>query len=182
MTLDWTVRVSDIVMILAVFVGPIVAVQLTEWLRTSKELRERRDSIFRTLMSTRSATLAPAHIEALNLVDVLFHSKKPQDRKVVDSWKLYLAHMNDHSYPRESWGARKADLLHDLLYDMGSSLGYSFDRSHIKAGTYYPHGYEDAERDQYESRKLWLEVARGARTVPITIRQEQEPADPFQLP
>ena len=90
--------------------------------------------------------------------------------------------MNDHAYPRESWGARKTDLLHELLFDMGSSLGYSFDRSHIKAGTYYPNGYEDADRDQFESRKLWLEVARGKRPVRIAIHQEEEPTDPFQLP
>ena len=167
MQFDTTIRITDIVMIVAVLSGPIVAVQLTEWLRRRRELRDRRDWMFRTLMATRNATLAPAHVEALNLVDVLFHGSTAQERRVVDAWRLYLSHLNDHQYPRESWGVRRAELLVELLFEMGVAIGYSFDRSHIKAGTYYPGGYSDAEIDHLETRKLWLEVLRGNRELPM---------------
>ena len=167
MQFDTTIRVIDLVMIFAVVSGPVVAVQLTEWLRQSKEKRERKDGIFRTLMATRNANLAPNHVEALNLVDVLFHGPSPQEKRVVEAWRLYLSHLNDSSYPREAWGTRRSELLVELLFEMGTALGYTFERSHIKSGTYYPGGYSDAEIDQQETRKLWLEVLKGSRGVHI---------------
>jgi len=189
MQFDWTVRVTDLVMIAAVFLGPIVAVRLTEWLRHQKEFGQRRDGIFRTLMATRNATLAPVHVEALNLVDVLFHKGTPQDRKVVDAWRLYLSHLNDHNYPKDSWAARRAELLVELLFEMGVALGYSFDKSQIKSGAYYPGGYSDAELDQLEARKLWLEVLRGRRQLPMRAevygpheqRSDQDQPTPAQI-
>ena len=167
MQFDTTFRVVDLIMIFAVLSGPVVAVQLTERLRQSKEKRERKDGIFRILMATRNANLAPNHVEALNLVDVLFHGPSHQEKKVVESWRLYLSHLNDGYYPREAWGIRRSDLLVELLFEMGTSLGYSFERSHIKSGTYYPGGYSDAEIDQLETRKLWLEVLKGSRGIHI---------------
>ena len=176
MQFDTTIRITDIVMIVAVLAGPIVAVQLTEWLRRSRERHDRRDWVFRTLMATRNANLAPAHVEALNLVDILFHGSSPQERRVVDAWRLYLSHLNDHQYPRESWGVRRGELLVELLLEMGVAIGYSFERSHIKAGTYYPGGYSDAEVDQLETRKLWLEILRGKRELPMRASVAQRPA------
>lgn len=178
MEFDWTVKITDIVMILAIIAGPIIAVQITEYLRGSKDARMRRVHLFRTLMATRSATLVASHIESLNLVEIEFHSSQRQDRRVIDCWKLYLAHLNDRNYPKDAWGARRADLLIDLLYEMSVSLGYSYDKSQIKSGTYYPHGYEDADSDNWETRKLWLEVLRGNR--PLAMRAEVYPSHPHQ--
>jgi hypothetical protein len=154
MKLDYILRVTDIVMIVAIFAGPIFAVYTTELLRRRKELRDRKEAAFRTLMATRNATLAPAHVEALNLIDVLFHGSDAQNRKVIDAWRMYLSHLNDHLYPKETWAARRAELLVEFLYEMGVALGYSFDKSHIKSATYYPGGYSDAEIDNLEARKL----------------------------
>ena len=41
MDFDWTVKITDIVMILAVLIGPIIAVQLTRYLDNKKEQHER---------------------------------------------------------------------------------------------------------------------------------------------
>src|SRR6266700_3331657 len=118
MVFDWAIRITDLVTIIALLAGPIVAVQLAEMLRKRQDLRNRKRQIFRTLMATRSATLTPHHIEALNLVEAEFYSGSSEDRKVIDSWKLYLAHLNDTNYPLDAWGARRSDLLVELLYDM----------------------------------------------------------------
>lgn len=157
-------------MIIAVLIGPVVAVQITEYLRRKNDNRNRKVHVFRTLMATRSATLAPQHIEALNLVEIEFFSIRKQDRKVVDAWKLYLAHLNDIHYPKNNWQARRADLLMELLYEMSIALDYGYDKAHIKSGTYYPSGYEDNEVDHLEMRKLLLEVLRGKRGLPVTIQ------------
>lgn len=169
MIFDWTIKITDIIMIFAIIVGPIIAVQITEFIRRHQDQRDRKMYLFRTLMATRSATLAPAHIEALNLVEIEFHSNNHQDCKVVNAWKLYRAHLFDSNYPKESWDARRADLLVELLYEMSSELGYNYDKAHIKGGTYYPKNYGDTELDQTEIRKLLLELLRGNRTLPVSV-------------
>jgi hypothetical protein len=161
MAWDFSVKVTDVVMIVAVFAGPIVAIQIAEWLRKIKDSRDRKVHIFRTLMATRSAQLASMHVEALNLVDLEFHSQKRQDKRVLDAGRLYIDHLRDRGYPKESWGARKAELLVELLYEMSVSLGYGFDKVQIKVGSYYPSGYDDANNENEEIRKNWLNIVRG---------------------
>ena len=180
MTFDWTIKVTDILIIIALFTGPSIAVQISEYLRKLADARNRKIRIFRTLMATRSASLAAAHIEALNLVEIEFQaSHRSQERRVVDCWKLYLAHLNDLKYPRESWAVRRAELLIDLLYEMSCPLGYSYDKSQIKSGTYYPAGWQEAENEQTETRKLWLAVLQGQRMLPV---QNSPPPPPIPPP
>lgn len=155
-------------MIAAVFAGPIVAVQLTEYLRKQQDTHNRRVHIFRTLMTTRRSILAVAHIESLNLLELEFHSSNQRDKKIVDSWKLYLAHLCDKEYqPKEGWEQKRQELLVDLLYDMSIAIGYSFDKSSIKTGAYSPQGHSDFENENTEARKLWLEILRGNRELPM---------------
>ena len=71
---EWKIRITDIIMIIAIIVGPIIAVRITEKLRLKKDSRDRKVHIFRTLMATRSAPLAAMHIEALNLVELEFQA------------------------------------------------------------------------------------------------------------
>ena len=68
MNIDWSVKVTDLIMIGVAFLGPIAAVQISEFLRSKADAKNRRVHIFRTLMATRSATLLGTHIEAINLV------------------------------------------------------------------------------------------------------------------
>ena len=167
MELEWKIRITDIIIIIAIIAGPILAVQVTEKLRKLKDIRVRKIHIFRSLMSTRSATLAALHIEALNLVELEFQSNKAQDKKVIGAWRLYVDHLSDRDYPKESWPTRKAELLVDMLYEMSKSLGYDFDKAQIKSGSYYPAGYGDSEAENTETRKLWLEILRGQRKMPM---------------
>ena len=154
-------------MICAIILGPILAVRITEYLRESKDSKNRKVHIFRNLMGTRSAQLAAMHIEALNLVELEFQSKKRQEQKVLDAWRLYVDHLKDHSYPKETWLTRKNELLVDLLYEMSVSLGYNFDKVQIKSGSYYPAGYEENSNNRLETQKMWLEVLKGERHLPM---------------
>lgn len=161
--MEWElkIRATDIIMIIAIFAGPIVAVQITEFLRKVNDARGRKVHIFRILMATRSATLASPHVESLNAVDLEFHSKNIQDKRVLDACRLYMDHLRDHEYPKEMWGARRTELLVELLYEMSKALGYNFDKVQIKAGSYYPSGYEEFENDNLEIRKNWLNILKG---------------------
>jgi len=128
------ITISDWLMMVAVIVGPVLAIQIQKLIDRSKETRERKLRVFRDLMTTRASTLAFQHVSALNMVGLEFNGKKYS--KVVNAWKTYLDHLN--SFPKEDedlqkiWSEKKNDQLSDLLYEMGESLGFDFDKVHIK--------------------------------------------------
>lgn len=169
MTFDWTVRVTDIVMILAVVAGPIAAVLATEVYRRRKEISDRKESVFRALMATRSATMSPTHVENLNLVETVFLGSDSRSRAVVDQWKVYLQHLGSGDPQQHAWGVRREDLLHDLLQKMSIAIGRSYDLSHIKGGVYYPSGYETAEQELIVLRKLLLKIIAGEESLKVTL-------------
>lgn len=175
------ITISNWVMIFAVILGPIASVQIQKWLESQKEAKERRVKVFKDLMSTRAATLAHNHVSALNMVGLEFHGKKFS--KVINAWNMYLDHLNSYPNDDESrvsiWVEKKNDLLSDLLYEMGSSLGFEFDKVHIKKAGYIPKGYTDIEQEQNYIRRSTIEVLDGKRPIPLTILSY--PSDPDSL-
>lgn len=161
MTIDWTLKITDIATVIAALFSPLVAVQVTEWIRRCQDARARKLHVFRTLMSTRAASLAPTHVEALNLIDIEFRVSAPKEKRVVDAWKLYHAHLCAHNYPQEQWPVRRAELLVDLLHEMAVCLGYSFDKAHITSSSYYPKGYGESEEEQQRLRRAVLSAFDG---------------------
>ena len=116
--------------------------------------------MFGDLMTTRASTLAFQHVSALNMVGLEFNGK--QYSKVVNAWKIYLDHLN--SFPEDDenmqkvWSQKKNDQLSDLLYEMGESLGFDFDKVHIKKAGYVPQAYADQERENTFIRKQLVDV------------------------
>jgi hypothetical protein len=124
-------------------------------------------------MSTRAATLAPIHVEALNLIDIEFSAQSPKERRIVEAWKLYHSHLTDHSYPKDSWDNRRAELLVELLHVMALFLGYQFDKAHIKNSSYYPKGYGETEEDNHRMRKAILSAfENGALKIDVPKSQK----------
>jgi hypothetical protein len=93
--------VADWLMILAVLLGPIIAVRLTRHLDNRKEIRERKLWIFKTLMATRASTLSPHHVEALNRIDLEFSPKNKKEKPVLEAWKAYLDLLGDSGIAQE---------------------------------------------------------------------------------
>ena len=131
-------------------------------------------------MATRSSNLIYSHIEALNLVEIEFDGSNPREKRIIDCWRLYIAHLNSKDYPPLNWEIRRKELLIDLLYEISNLLGYSHDKSQIQSGAYYPQGYVNLENENTETRQLWLEVLRGNRKIPM--KAEVYASSPAALP
>jgi hypothetical protein len=176
--------ISDILMIGAVILAPVIAVQVDKYLEKKRNKKERKLNIFKTLMATRGRALDPRHVEALNMIDLEFDGEKP----VTDAWKAYLDHLiNMPKYPTTegkneeekksektiydsqmtSWGNQRENYLADLLYTMGNSLDYEFDKTHIKRSIYSPQGHADIENEQQFLRKALIELLMGRLTLPV---------------
>src|SRR5262249_40760978 len=135
-------RITDYLMIAATMLGPILAIQVQKWLERWREDNSRKVAIFKALMTTRATRLSPLHVEALNQIDVEFRGRKY--KKVLEAWKAYHDHLGQK--PQEEtraalWGEKMDELLIDLLYEMGNSLKYHFDKTHIKRAAYFPQGH-----------------------------------------
>jgi len=166
--------ISDGLVIAAMIIAPILAVQIQKFIESQKELKERKKQIFRTLMSTRATPLSPPHVEALNMIDIAFH----KDKKIVNAWKLLLD--NFDNYPNDpkdpnyqtklnSSAEKSKELSTDLLFEMAKSLNYEFDKVHLKRGVYIPRGHADFELEQNFIRKSLIEVFSGRKSIPINI-------------
>ena len=179
-------QTSDIVMSVIVLIAPFMAVFAQRQIDIYREKRNRRLAVFKALMATRGTTLAPSRIEALNMIDLEFADRR--SKEVVLAWKAYLDHLTALSnIPREqrdkmteSWLLKSEDLTSDLLYEMGKTLGYQFDKVHLKRSIYHPQGHIDIENEQTLIRKLLLEVLEGDRQIntltTVTSAQSQPPS------
>lgn len=169
--LDVGITISDWLMMLAVILGPILAVQIQKFIDRRAEDRKQKLKVFRDLMTTRASTLAFQHVSALNMVGLEFNGKKYS--KVVNAWKTYLDHLN--SFPNDDvemekiWGEKRNDQLSDLLYEMGEALGFDFDKVHIKKAGYFPKAYADQENEQNFIRGQLVDVFLGKKAIPMAV-------------
>lgn len=164
-----TMTIADWVMILAVLLGPVIAVRLTRYLDNQKEERERKLQVFKTLMATRAYTVSWEHVVALNRIDLEFDTKKVKEKVVIDAWKAYLDLLGDKSLPPEQWAVKRVDLLVELLHAMAKVLDYDFDKTHIKNSSYSPIAHGQIEDELKALRVGLIEVLAGKRELPIAI-------------
>jgi len=140
---------TDIISIIAILAGPVLAVQVQKYLERQRDSKRRRADVFKTLMATRGAVLSASHVEALNRIDLEFSDKRKY-KKVIDAWKEYFDNLSYGQKSEEDlkiWGARNEELLANLLHEMGNSLGYTFDKVLIKRNMYSPQGHVNVQKE-----------------------------------
>lgn len=176
---------SDWLMILAILLAPVVAVQVQKYLELLREVRRRKIAVFEALMATRAARVSSQHVQALNMIELEFRDRKffglirrnRPDREVRESWKTYLDHLetryDEKSLPQ--WTDKGNDLFLDLLYAMAASLGYEFDRVTLKKGCYSPMAHENLLVNQELVMQGLVGVLTGKQAIPVEIKNEDRP-------
>ena len=172
---------TNVLMIVAIISGPVFAVQVQKWLERFKEKKRVKEEIFKTLMTTRSAPLSPAHVQALNMIDIAFYGKNKKDEGVVSAWKTYLDHLcnapkdtQDPAYQTQLtvWQKETPDRMTNLLSEMSKALNYRFDEVHLKRGGYTPQLYGDTEMAQLYLRNSLVGLFAGKTSIPVRIVQD----------
>lgn len=175
MNWDYAIKFTDVAIVIATLVGPVLAVQSQKWLETYREMKQRRQRVFHSLMSTRATRLASLHVEALNSIEIEFYGVKEvikAHRSYIDILNAGLAE-NSSEAIIESWSARRDDMFVDLLHSMSSFLGYDFDKVQIRRGVYYPTGHGDLEKSMNQIREGFGKVLSGEQ--PIAMRVVELP-------
>ena len=167
--------------ILAIILGPIVALWLQRISERQRNRRGRKLVVFKELMATRATRLSPRHVDALNAIEVEFSEGGKGDKRVLDTWRLYLDHLvggGEMSGDQlERWSEKGHDLLTDLLYEMSRALQYNFDKIALKRNVYSPKAHGDLESDQYLLRKYIVEIMSGKRSIWTGIFTGDKPLD-----
>lgn len=172
-------KTYELLTIAAIVLGPILAVQTEKFLERRRDNRSRRVGIFKTLMATRGSSLSSAHVEALNRIDLEFSDDKKY-KKVIESWKEYFDNLGHRAETEEQmavWSAKNEELLANLLYEMGQSLGYKFDKVLIKRNIYSPVGHARVERENELIRKGLLDILNSETAIPMTVVNDDETVD-----
>ena len=162
-------NLTDILMVLATAFSPLIAVQVTRYLDDRNEERDRKLKVFKTLMATRAYSLSPGHVEALNTIDLEFSPKRRAEKAVLDIWQQYLDHLGNKGMEANAWATRRVDLLVDMLHAMGIALGYDFNKTQIKNGTYSPGAHGRIETEQGKIREMTVELLEGKRSLPMHV-------------
>jgi hypothetical protein len=161
----------EILTVIALIVGPISAVQVQKFIEATNDRRNRRIWVFKTLMATRGATLSIDHVSALNRIDLEF-SDNDKYKKIIEAWKMYFDNLCIETHGEQEailWLKVNQDLLADLLYEMGRSLGYNFERSQIKRNIYSPKAHGRMEREYQLIREKLIEMLHGDLSIPVSI-------------
>lgn len=172
-------EVKDIVMILAVIAGPILAVQAQKYIESLKENRNRKLRIFHTLMSTRATRIAQDHVAALNMIDIEFYGKtrfgkrsqSSGEKRITNAWKVYNDHLNNKSTDDriDAWIDKGDELFTSLLYAMAQYLEYDFDEVQLKRDCYRPIAHGDIESEQHKLRQGLVAVLDGKKSIPMAV-------------
>ena len=175
MNIDWTIKSTDIAIVFATLVSPILAIWASELRQQRRQSQEQKESVFQTLMTTRSARLHPDHIQALNHIVFVFAGMG----KIIDAWGLYFAHLHtDLGLTQDShqrWHEKSNQHLADLLHLMALDLKISFSKTFITQPSYYPNGYVKTESEQQEIRELLLELLKNERSININATVYSSP-------
>jgi hypothetical protein len=163
------IKFTDVLIILATLIGPVLAVQTQKWLERGREIKNGQLRVFKTLMATRAINLSPAHVEALNAVPIEFYGKSSQLRNINVKWKVYFDHLLINVQTFANWEDKRRELLYDLLLVMSRYLEYDFDEVEIKK-VYAPQGHQVIETDQEIIRAGFAALFKGHASLPIEIK------------
>ncbi len=184
---------SVIVTVIALLLGPVLAIQSQKWLERNAERRAKQLRIFRVLMATRSTPVTLEHAKALNLIDIDFSTKQEKEKSVIDTWQILQLHLNT-GYPNYDIDKDKPEYQHalntainksreyleNLLDEMSKCLGYDFERIIIKRDSYYSLSQADKDNDDFLIRKGLRQVLYGLTSVSVNVKDspEQIPNEP----
>lgn len=169
--MDWTVRVTDVLMVLATLLSPFIAVQASEKLRANAAARDAREKVFHVLMSTRGARMTPDHVGALNRIDLVFPAA--HFSVVSDAWSLYLRELSkdepSDDVDRRASYAEQNRAFYSLLRAMATVLNTPFSETTLQHNAYYPKGYVFNEAQNAEFRAAAIKVMKGEQPLSVKL-------------
>ncbi|MEN7343758.1 MAG: DUF6680 family protein [Pseudomonadota bacterium] len=179
--------------LIAIVVGPIIALQLQRFLDKRARSEQTKDALFFTMMSNRGNRLSIAWVESLNSIDYVFAGKRTwsgqrqtkREKNVVDKWQVLRQRFNEPQSKStgtefQAWLERQQKAVIDLLVAMAEERGYYFPTTEIDTGAYSPTGHADFEREQAQIRKALATSLSEGLGIPVQMVLPKDFTDDFR--
>jgi hypothetical protein len=172
---------KDWIIVVATLLGPILAVQAQKAVEAIRERRDRKERVFAQLMATRAARLSPDHVQALNMIDIVFYGgsllgvrkRSKREQAVLDAWKEYHDNLCEGANLPEAQQqvhySKRDELFLNLVHAMSQDVGFSFDRVQLKRGAYTPIAHEEIEEDHRALRKATIGALSGEASLKMEV-------------
>jgi hypothetical protein len=129
--------ISDCIAVIAILLGPILAVQIHQHLDRLREIRRSKEEVFRVLMATRGNLRSHEHMQALNSIEVAFYGARPGDVRVTLASRAYLRSLRADG-DQGDLSQRTEDLFGDLLTTVATNLGFDIPRMYLVSSAKKP--------------------------------------------
>jgi hypothetical protein len=166
--MDLSVKVTDLAIVFATLVGPILAVRIQKMMDRRGEQERRQVEVYRALMASRANPNSPQYVNALNAVPLEFHKVRP----VMDAWTDLLLHLNSNGDANpEAWARTRVDRFVNLLKALGVALRYDFRDAELTDHAYFPTWQLNLSNDQEILRKGLVDLMKGDKSLPMKVTE-----------
>ncbi|MBT9331483.1 DUF6680 family protein [Paracidobacterium acidisoli] len=165
-------KLTDILTILALIIGPIMALAIQRELDKRREKDKRQREVFRAIWATRQfpARLNYRHVEALNMIGLEFED----DSQVIEAWKEYLDYLNrkEPATEKQQFYNERNAKFNALIFALSRSLRYKFTRLEIEKLAYSPVAHGTWAEQETILRKGVVRLFRGKFALPVHLVNE----------
>jgi hypothetical protein len=164
--MDTGIKLSDLLTMVAIVVGPLSAVGITLWIENRRRVRERQIYIMRMLLTTRHMPADPQYNAAINLIPAEFHDQS----EVMGAWRKYHERVNEHGDAAHEPDRQKriTAAQSGLIFQIMRSVGLkNLSEGDIQTQAYVSQGFVD--RDM-----LYLDSLRAMPQIAATMEKQRE--------
>jgi hypothetical protein len=139
--------------LISTILSGIFATIVTLWWQGRSQVKQEKIKIFTILMSKRYEISAEESVDALNMIDVIFHSSP----KVRGAWKSFqdATRLPESSTKTQSINDKQLKLLEMIAEDIGYKDIHWDDIKEY----YYPVGLSERKRDEAVLRKVQIDAS-----------------------
>lgn len=177
---EWLTRNNGTVTVIAILLAPIIALRVQTKLEIVKEIRQRKLSIFKTLIATYATRLSPDHIQALNMINIEFYGIQ----SVLNSWRLYNQHLTtpipeandtnlsitEREEAAKKWLDNGNELFINMLVAISNEAGFPFDKPTLFKGVYYPRAQQKIEEENTMLREGLLKIIWNREPLSMDVK------------
>jgi len=157
--------------LLAIVVGPVVAVILTLITEAQRRSREQRLEIFRTIITTRHLPGDARYSSSINLVPVEYNGS----RRVLDAYNAYIEETRFRAQPGDEEKKYRvlASRQAKLIYEMANDLGFKLRESDLEIQAYAADGFIQRDNMVLDALRAIREVAEVLKVQTRILMGEQ---------
>jgi hypothetical protein len=163
--------------LLAIVVGPIVAVCISLIIEARRRSRDQRLHVFRIIMTTRHLPGDPGYSSSINLVPVEFH----RSRDVINAYNEYIestrfrVQLGEEDKQNRLLASKQAK----LIFEMANDLGFRLRESDLEIQAYAADGFIKRDNIVLDAFLAIREVAEVLKVQTQILMGEQiRPSDP----